>query len=158
MWGSTAYVKLRNTGFDDVEVELDPLEADDELAEAPPELDPDEPEPPDDPDDPDELDELDELLPPPAEDPELDPPFDLEDALLFFFLVAAAASAPPPPEPPWPPEPLAPPEPCPEAEPLVLLLPAVVPPWVPPTVPSKASTWLRTVVLFALSIDPVSTT
>ena len=95
---------------------------------------------------------------PMAEDPDVDPLFDLEVLhLLLLLLLEAEASPPPLPEPPWPLESLAPPELCPEAEPLVLLFPAVVP-WLPPTVPRMASTWLRTVVLFALSIDPVSTT
>jgi len=48
-------------------------------------------------------------------------------------------------------------EPCPELEPLVWLFPAVVP-WVPPINPIRASTWHRTVVFWALSIDPFSTT
>ncbi len=93
----------------------------------------------------------DELLPPLADVLDVDPAFVLEVLLL------EAEGAAPPPEPPWPPDPPPPPPLCPEAEPLVLLLPAVVP-WLPPTVPRIASTWLRTVVLFALSIDPVSTT
>jgi len=151
MCGCTTWVKLRKTGFDDVVV--DPAAAVVEPAEAPPALAPDEPELPDDPDELEELDELDELLPPLVEVLDVDPAFVLE-----VLLLEAGAAAAPPLEPPWPPDALAPLAPCPEADPLVLLFPAVVPPWLPPTDPSRASTWLRTVVLFALSIDPVSTT
>jgi hypothetical protein len=39
---------------------------------------------------------------------------------------------------------------------LVEFFPAVVPCAVPPTTPIRASTWQRTVALFALSTDPVS--
>ena len=71
--------------------------------------------------------------------------------LLLLALLVAAASVPEP-LPLWPEEPL----PLWPEEPLVPALP--VPPWLPPTTPIRASTSQRTVVLTALSIEPVSTT
>jgi hypothetical protein len=145
-------VKLLMTGFEEVVVVPD---ADDELAELPPDPELDDPELLDEPDDPEPLDEPDAPDEPlPLEALEVDPAFALDVLLL---LLEPPALAPLPLEPPWASEPPEAPPACPEAEPLVLLLPAVVP-WVPPTVPSSAATGQRTVVLFALSIDPVSTT
>ena len=83
---------------------------------------------------------------------------DLADEPVFFavLLLVVAASVPEPLAPPAPcREPLAPPAPCadePAAPPLA------VAPCVPPTRPIRASTSQRTVVLWALSIEPVSTT
>jgi hypothetical protein len=173
-------VKLRKTGLlDPVVVPVPPeveLEAD-ELPEAPPPPAPP-PVPPDEPDAPDKLDELDEPDAPDEldelpDDPDPllelllpDPPLEKLDEdepaffLAVFLVVVVSCPVPPLPEPlpPWPvwlPDPYEPwpdPEPvCPEAFP-------AAPPCVPPISPINASTWHLTVVLFALSTEPFSTT
>jgi hypothetical protein len=164
-------VKLRRTGFCRVVLAVVAVDDADEPPEPPP---PPAPEPEDE-DDVDELeeevDEVDELdeADEPDDFEELDDPLvvdpdledDDEDAPAFFFvvllLVVAVLSVPDPlvPPAPWPEDPLAPLVPCPE-DPLAPPFP--VAPWLPPTRPIKASTSHRTVVLLALSIEPVSTT
>ena len=137
VWGVTTSVKLFSTGL--LVVEVVPVAADAELAGAAlDELEADEL---------DAVDELDELVLPLVVEP-------LVVDLLVLVLEAAGAAVVPP-ELLWPPDPLAPPELWPPPEVPVELFPAVVP-VVPPTTPIKASTWQRTVVLFALSTDPVS--
>jgi hypothetical protein len=165
-------VKLRRTGFCSVVLPAVAVDEPDE-PDVPllPPLDP-ELEEEDDKDEPDveldepdvELDEpdveLDELVEPLLLAPALLAPALLADEPVFLdvlLLLVAVASVPEPLAPlvPCAEEPLAPLVPCAE-EPLAPPFP--VAPWLPPTRPIKASTSHRTVVLLALSIEPVSTT
>lgn len=147
---------------DDPEVPDDPLVL---LPLPPPELDVELEEELDDDEELDELDEdveveeLDVL-----EEPVLEAPVLLDDDPVFFavllllLLVDVEDASVPDPVPlpvPWADDPLVPPAPWLEdaLEPFFPLAP-----WLPPTRPIRASTSHRTVVLLALSIEPVSTT
>jgi hypothetical protein len=167
VWATTVYVKLRITGLDEVVVVLvlvlvvvlDPVEP----AVAPEVVD----EPEVDDEDVEELEELEELLLDVDELPEPVVPVlvvDFEPAFLVVFalVVEPLASVPlvplVPDAPPWALEPPAPEPPAWPAVPPVVPRPVPVVAPVPPTNPIRASTWQRTVALFALSIVPFSTT
>jgi hypothetical protein len=161
-WGTTAYVKLRMTGFPVVAVVVpevvDVLVLDDEelleLVLLPDELELEDEEP-----------EVDAVLVPEL----LVDDFDAEDPAFVLLLAldfAVATAVPPepfvPPEfvvPLWVPLPVVPPwvEVVPEVVPDRPLAPAAPVPAVPPTMPISASTSQRTTVLLALSSVPFST-
>jgi hypothetical protein len=117
---------------------------------------------------PDELDELDELEEAdelvelddplvPLVDPLVDfeaPALEAPAFVVFFLAVVVVVSVPEPLAPPCADDPLDP-----DCVDDVLPAPALpVAPWAPPTRPIRASTSHRTVVLLALSIEPVSAT
>jgi hypothetical protein len=160
VWATTVYVKLRITGLEDVVV-VPVVELD--VVEAPEPLDPaDEPELDDE-----VVEELEEPEEPPLDvDEPLDPAapaLELDDEPAFLVVLELEPLVPVPVVPlvpdaaPWALEPPAAEPPWPVVLPVVPRPVPVVAP-APPTSPIRASTWHRTVALFALSIVPFSIT